>query len=178
MEKKTFQLGMAKMLAAFSVEASPAKTAIYWEALADLPDAAFAAAVKRALMEWDKPFALPPIAVILRYAGDVAAQAGAVVDGASAWAYMTRHTLPRFRPGIASQVIDWPDQLARVIVREELGGIYALAVLEGEYALDQMRRRFIASYDRQRAVTASLPEPPASPALEDRRDLRLVSGDE
>ena len=68
MELLTFQTNMAKMVAAFSVELNAAKADVYWDELRDTPDTVFVLATKRALAEWDKPFAFPPIAVLKRYA--------------------------------------------------------------------------------------------------------------
>lgn len=58
---RTFQEGMARLAVAFDAKTDEARTAVYWEELADLSDEAFAVAVKRALREWDKPFALPTL---------------------------------------------------------------------------------------------------------------------
>ena len=71
MEPLTFQSNMAKMAAAFSAELNAAKADVYWDELRELPDTVFVLATKRALTEWDKPFALPPIAVLKRYAAHV-----------------------------------------------------------------------------------------------------------
>lgn len=158
--EEVFQRGIARLAAAFSAEVNPAKLAVYWDELADLDDAPFEAAVRRALREWAQPYALPPIAVLRQLAGEAtstaAAGRGAVVDGETAWAYLAREVLARYRPLVANQTIAWPDDggLARTIVREELGGIHEVATLEGEIARDQLRRRFIAAYDRARRSRA------------------------
>jgi len=177
MEKKTFQIGMAKMIAAFGVEVQPVRSEVYWEALGDLPGDLFIVACKRALAEWITPFAFPPIAVLLRFANDAAAQSGAIIDGDSAWAYLMRNTVRRFRPGVADQIVDWPDPLSRQVIRDQLGTIYNLATLEGEYAIDQARRRFVKAYDSQRATLAAQPTAADAPALPARPAMRLVSGE-
>jgi hypothetical protein len=58
---RTFQEGMTRLAVAFDAKADEAKIAVYWEELSDLSDEAFAFAVKRALREWEKPFALPTL---------------------------------------------------------------------------------------------------------------------
>lgn len=154
--ERVFQGGIARLAAAFSAEVNEGKLAVYWEELADLDDATFEAAVRRALREWPQPYALPPIAVLLGFAGEVrgaaAAASGAIVDGETAYAYLAREVLARYRPLVASQTIAWPDDggLMRLIVREELGGLHEVATAEGEIARDQLRRRFIAAYNRAR----------------------------
>lgn len=160
--ERVFQEGLARLAAAFSAEVNAAKLAVYWDELADLDDASFAAAVRRALREWTQVYALPPIAVLRSYAGEVrgavAAASGAVVDGETAWAYLSREVLARYRPLVANQTINWPEDggLARRIVREDLGGLHEVAVAEGEIARDQLRRRFIAAYDKARRSGESL----------------------
>lgn len=67
-----FNRGMARLAVAFDVKADEAKAGIYWEELRDLADAAFDAAVRRALREWDKPFALPTIGFLRERADDAA----------------------------------------------------------------------------------------------------------
>lgn len=154
--EQVFQRGIARLAAAFSAEVNAAKLAVYWDELCDLTDATFEAAVRRALREWSQPYALPPIAVLRAFAGEArsvaAAASGAVVDGETAWAYLAREVLARYRPLVANQTIAWPDDggLARTIIREDLGGIHEVATAEGEIARDQLRRRFIAAYDRAR----------------------------
>lgn len=178
MEKKTFQIGMAKMIAAFGVEVQPARSEVYWEALGDLPGSIFVTACKRAMAEWDKPFAFPPIAVLLRYARDASAADGAIVDGATAWSYLIHRTFPKYRPYDPNQVIDWPDPLSREIVRELWKTCGNLALLEGEFAIESARKRFVAAYDARRATQEAAPVVSDRSALGDRRDLRLVSGEE
>lgn len=68
---RTFQEGMTRLTVAFEAKTDEARIAVYWEELADLSDEAFSIAVKRALREWDKPFALPTLA-FLRARADVA----------------------------------------------------------------------------------------------------------
>ena len=177
MEKKTFQIGIAKMAAAFGVEVPPARAEVYWEALGDLPGEHFVTACKRAMAEWDKPFAFPPIAVLLRFASDAAALDGSIVDGDTAWSYLIHRTLPKFRPYDPHQIIDWPDPLSREIVREYWRTCGNLALMEGDYNIEQARKRFVAAYNARRATRAALPAS-GNPTLGDRRDLRLVSGEE
>lgn len=61
---RVFQEGIARLAVAFDAKTDEARTAVYWDELADLTDQAFAVAVKRALREWDKPFALPTLAFL------------------------------------------------------------------------------------------------------------------
>ena len=46
MEKKSFQQGMAYLAAAYAVELSVERAAVYWDQLQNFPDAAFLRAVK------------------------------------------------------------------------------------------------------------------------------------
>lgn len=177
MEKRTFQIGMERMIAAFGVEVSPARIDVYWEMLAQVPDDLFVVACKRALADWDRSFAFPPIATLLRYAAEAAARSGAVIDGDSAWSYLMRRTVQTFRPGVANQIVDWPDPLSRQVIRDQLGTIYNLATLEGDYAIDQARRRFVKAYDAQRGTLAAQATAADAPAIGDRRAMRLVSGE-
>ena len=172
MDMRTFQVEFSRLAAALGVEVPPARSQVYWEDLRDLPDEAFVAACRRARQEWRKPDSLPPIAVLLGYAREAAVQRGDALDGEAAWRQLVARTLRHYRPGVANQTLDWPDERARTIVREHLGGIYAVATTEGEYAIDQLRRRFVALYDRSGAVEAA--DKPALPAPD---RLRLVSGE-
>lgn len=58
---RTFQEGIARLAVAFDAKTDEAKTAVYWDELSDLGDEEFTVAVRRALREWDKPFALPTL---------------------------------------------------------------------------------------------------------------------
>lgn len=61
---RTFQEGMTRLTVAFEAKTDEARIALYWEELCDLSDEAFSVAVRRALREWDKPFALPTLAFL------------------------------------------------------------------------------------------------------------------
>jgi hypothetical protein len=146
---------MAKLAAAFSVEVTPEKAEVYWDDLGDLPDAQFVVACTRARREWDKPFALPPIAVLLRYATEAEQAAGAIVDGETAWAAFRARVLARYSFGV-TRAFDWPDELTRDVVRHHLGidtaAVHTLATVENEFEREQYRRRFVAEYNARRGT--------------------------
>ena len=52
MEKRTFQIGMAKMIAAFGVEVQPSRSEVYWEALEDVPGEMFEEARRAVDTDW------------------------------------------------------------------------------------------------------------------------------
>lgn len=64
MEKQTFQQGMAYLAAAYAVELSVERAAVYWDQLQNYPDAAFLRAVK-SVVGTDERF---PMAAKLREA--------------------------------------------------------------------------------------------------------------
>lgn len=162
MNRTHFQKQLTLIGTATNKELSPGLCDLWWQKYGALPDdvllAAFALVV-------DTCEFFPAPAKFNELLRQVAGGGGAVVDGESAWAYLQRRTVPNFRPGVAirepndpdpfrskQDPLDWPNELARRIVREELGGIYALAVTEGEYAREQQRKRFVKSYDTVQAV--------------------------
>jgi hypothetical protein len=162
MNRSTFLKQLTLIGTATNKELSPGLSDLWWQKYGALPDevlfAAFALVV-------DTCEFFPAPAKFNELLRQVAGSTGAVVDGESAWAYLQSRTVRKFRPGVAirdpgdpdpfrskQDPLDWPDELARRIVREELGGIYALAVTEGEYAREQQRKRFVKSYDSVQAV--------------------------
>lgn len=155
MNRLTFQTNMAKLAAAFSAEVTPEKAEVYWDDLADLADAQFVVACTRARREWDKPFALPPIAVLLRYAIEADQAAGAIVDGETAWAAFRARVLARYSFGV-TRTFDWPDDLTREVVRHHLGidaaAVHTLATVDNDFEREQYRRRFVAEYNARRGT--------------------------
>jgi len=162
---------MAKMVAAFSVELSPAKADVYWEELRDLPDTVFVLATKRALAEWDKPFALPPIAVLKRYAAHVEGAMGTGQPTAlDAWADF-RKKISRVNLDILGHspeverkrlgLTDLDSQIAR-----RLGGWSHLALMPPK-DLDWKAKEFAAVYgecvERQRTEDQLVALEPARP---------------
>lgn len=141
------------------MEVTPAKAEVYWEDLCDLPDEQFVVACARARREWDKPYTLPPIAVLLRYAEEAAEAAGAIVTGEQAWAAFLARVVRRYSFGV-TKAHDWPDELTRDIVRNHLGlpsgGVYDLARIENEYELDHYRKLFVAEYTKRRGTAAAV----------------------
>lgn len=129
---------------------------MYWENLHDLPPEQFAVACARALREWDRPFVLPPIAVLLRFAAEAEQAAGAIVSGEQAWAALSSRVLSRYSFGV-TKAHDWPDELARDVVRHHLGidtaAVHTLATLESDFERERYRRRFVAEYDARRGTT-------------------------
>lgn len=156
MDKLVFQVNMAKLAAALSVEITPEKAEVYWDDLHDLTNEQFVIACTRARREWDKPYVLPPIAVLLRHASDAAAAAGAIVDGDSAWAALTSRVLARYSFGVTKS-FDWPDELTREVVRNHLGidsaAVHTLATLESDFEREKYRRRFVSQYNAMRRTT-------------------------
>lgn len=167
MNRRTFQENLWKLATACSVEITPDKAEVYWEDLRDLPDDIFAVACTRARREWDKPFALPPIAVLLRYATEAAQAEGAIVDGATAWDAFTSRVLRRYSFGVTKS-FDWPDELTREVVREHLGianaAVHTLALIEHDIEREKYRKRFIAEYNARRQTTQAR-DALASPGL-------------
>jgi hypothetical protein len=142
---------MAKLAAAFSAELNAAKADVYWDELRDLPDTVFVLVTKRALAEWDKPFALPPIAVLKRYAAHVEGAMGTGQPTAlDAWGDL-RRKIGRVNLDILGQQPEY--EAARLgitpldsqIVRR-LGGWGHLALMTPK-DLDFKRREFEAVYD-------------------------------
>jgi len=162
----TFQTNLAKLASALSVEITPEKAEVYWEDLRDLPDDLFVVACARARREWDKPFALPPIATLLAYADDAASAAGAITSGESAWAAFKSRVLGRYSFGV-TRAFDWPDDLTREVVRNHLGlaaaAVHTLATVESEFEIERYRKLFIREYNARRgtalaeAAVAALP---------------------
>ena len=153
----------------------------WWQRYGELPDATLLAAFEMAKQTCDFFPAPAKFNEILR---QVAAGNGEVIDGETAWTYLQNRTVRKFRPGVGirepgdpdpyrskQDPLDWPDELARRIVREELGGIYALAVTEGDYAREQQRKRFVRSYDSAQAVER------AEAAIEGPKLRALEAGD-
>jgi hypothetical protein len=70
MEKQTFQQGMAYLAAAYAVELSVERAAVYWDQLQNFPDAAFLRAVK-AVVGTDERF---PMVARLREAASAEAR--------------------------------------------------------------------------------------------------------
>lgn len=185
MNRSTFLKQLTLLGIATNKELSHGLSDLWWSKYGALPDdvliAAFALAV-------DTCEFFPPPAKFNELLRNVAGATGAVVDGETAWAYLQQRTVRKFRPGVAirepgdpdpyrskQDPLDWPDELARSIVRDELGGIYALAVTEGEYAREQQRKRFVASYDRQRQATQAVER--AEVAIDAPNVRRLQAGD-
>ena len=159
MQRSTFQTNLWKLASAFSVEITPDKAEVYWEDLCDLPDDIFAVACTRARREWDKPFALPPIATLLRYATEAAQASGTIVSGETAWAAFCTRVLSRYSFGVTKS-FDWPDELTREVVREHLGigsaAVHTLALIEHDIERDKYRRRFIQEYDARRKTAQAV----------------------
>jgi len=159
------------MVAAFSVELNAAKADVYWDELRDLPDPVFVLATKRALAEWDKPFALPPIAVLKRYAAHVEGAMGTGQPTAlDAWASF-RKKVSRINLDILGHnpeveikrlgLTDLDSAMAR-----RLGGWSHLALMPPK-DLDWKAKEFQAVYgevsDRQRTEDQLLALEPAQP---------------
>lgn len=186
MNTPAFQVGMAKMQAAFNAPVSEAMALVYEEVLGDLDDGTWAVAVRRALSEWTRPGALPPPAVLLGYAREMAASTGAIVDGESAWAAFTSRVLGRYSFGVTKS-FDWPDELTREVVRHHLGfdaaAVHNLALLESEFDREKFRKRFVAEYNARRGTTRAIERvrleqraPYESPPLPPPAPLRRIAG--
>jgi len=128
-----FRMGMARMAVAFDVKADDARTAVYWEELSDLGDEAFAVAVKRALREWDKPFALPT----LRFLRERADQASGVASTDEALGQLRRKICYRYAPTRPDAELT-PDEAALV---HELGQTPARLALMPPKDLDWWLRQ-------------------------------------
>lgn len=158
MEMLTFQAQMARLAAAFSTEPSAARLEVYFEELGDLPDAVFVQVCTRAVGEWDKPYTLPPIAVLLRYAKEIAVAEGSRLDGAAAWEACERRVFRQWSETgdrlIAStgRGYDWPDARSRDVLRNRMGVTVREVVHMHPREYTAMRDRFNALYDQGEAV--------------------------
>lgn len=155
MDRLTFQKNMAKLAAAFSVEVTPEKAEVYWDDLRDLSDEQFTLACTRARREWDKAFALPPIATLVRFASEAAQASGAIINGEQAWDAFRSRVLARYSFGVI-RAFDWPDELTRDVVRNHLGidssAVHTLAMLDNDFEREQFKKRFIAEYNARRGT--------------------------
>lgn len=144
---------MAKLAAALSVEVTPEKAEVYWEDLHDLTDEQFTIACTRARREWEKPYVLPPIGVLIRFASEAAQAAGEIVNGDQAWDAFRSKVLARYSFGV-TKTFDWPDELTREVVRNHLGidmaAVHTLALIENDIEREKYRRRFVTEYNARR----------------------------
>lgn len=121
---------------------------IFRERFVGLDPATLAAAVEYAI-EHDDFF--PTIRRFREIVATVDVALGHRLDGAAAWEAFARRVLRPYSPGITKS-FDWPDDLTRSIVREQLGGVHYIANVEKEYTLGKVRERFIEAYDAAGAV--------------------------
>lgn len=152
MDRLTFQTSMARMIAAFSAEVSPEKAEVYWEELRHLPDAVFVVATKQALSEWEKPYALPPIAILKRYASHAQGALGVGQPTAlDAWGEFRRKVTLRLNLDLLAH---GPEDEARRVgltptelrIARRLGGLAHLAQMPAK-DLDWKAKEFAAVYD-------------------------------
>lgn len=158
MHKETFLTALSKLSIAFGVELTDPLLDVYWEDLGHLDGGLFSRACAQARRDWDKPFALPTINFLLKKIDQEGVRSGGIMDGDAAWVALRKRVLASYAPGVVRHTpLDWPDDLTRTIVRDDLGGIYAVAVTEGERALDNLRRRFVALYNERRPLGFAAP---------------------
>lgn len=156
MERPDFTRHMARLAAAFDKDLDGAVVAVYWDDLGALDEATFAEACRRARTEGTY---FPRIAELLRYAREAAVRDGRAFDGETAWAALEARVLRRYSPGVTRE-FDWPDETTADIVRRELGGVHFLAHVESDYVRNDLRKQFVALYERRRAATTgALPAP-------------------
>lgn len=153
MDRLTFNQNLSRLATALSAEPTPAQTEIYWEDLHDLTDEQFTIACTRARREWDKPYVLPPIALLIRFASEAAQASGAIVNGDQAWDAFRSRVLARYSFGV-TKTFDWPDELTREVVRNHLGidsaAVHTLALIENDIEREKYRRRFVSEYNAKR----------------------------
>lgn len=96
---------------------------------------------------------LPELSAAIR---SLARAAGNALDGAGAWAAFESRVLGRYSFGV-TKTFDWPDDLTRTVVREQLGfdsaAVHNLAMIDNDIQRDKYRKRFIALYDEQRGLS-------------------------
>lgn len=170
MNPETYQRGMARMGAALSVEPTPGQLAIYWEELGDLDDITFTAAVKAAIRNAPKMYALPTISAILKEVAQIRAALGETPTALDAWGDF-RRKLQRLNLDILGSdpayeerrlgLTPTDSQLAR-----RLGGWAHLALMTPR-DLDWKAKEFQAVYDevsaRRRTEDQLIALEPAQP---------------
>lgn len=171
MNPETYQRGMARMGAALSVEPTPGQMAIYWEELGDLDDVTFTAAVKGAIRNAPKMYALPTIAAILKEVAVVSAALGnGPLTALDAWASF-RKKVGRINLDILGHSPDV--EITRLGLTEldsmmarRLGGWSHLALMPPK-DLDWKAKEFTAHYgeavERQRVDDVLVALEPARP---------------
>jgi hypothetical protein len=158
LDSTVFRHEIAKL--ALALDAAPGQTVpsserleLLYEDVRHLDAVTFALACDRCRkeLEW-----FPKAKHILERAQQVARASGAVLDGAGAWAAFESRVLGRYSFGV-TKTFDWPDDLTRTIVREQLGfdsaAVHNLAMIDNDIQRDKYRKRFIALYDEQRGLS-------------------------
>lgn len=151
---------LARQAARYRTTLTELQVDVYLEDLAQFDDSTVLAAFAWHAQSGSSYFpTMPELFAAIRQCGRASGQA---LDGASAWAAFTSRVLGHYSFGV-SKSFDWPDELTRTIVREQLGfdsaAVHNLAMIESDFEREKFRKLFIQRYNDQgtfEAVRASV----------------------